>query len=91
MTHDSVVALRKKESFMEDPITDILRNGARQLLAQALEAEIELFIGGSVDFTGPGAALRKPFTVMRFGDRKILLFNHLGDLPCVRVTSAKSL
>ena len=39
--------------------------------------------GGSVDFTGPGAALRKLFTVKRFGGRKILLFNHLGDLPCV--------
>ena len=25
------------------------------------------------------------------GGRKILLFNHLGDLLCVRVTSAKSL
>ena len=44
MKHDSVVELKKKEPFIEDPITDILRNGARQLLAQALEAEVELFI-----------------------------------------------
>lgn len=44
MQEDSVVELKKKESFSEDPITDILRKGARQLLAQALEAEIELFI-----------------------------------------------
>jgi hypothetical protein len=57
--------------------------------AQLLTARV--ISGGSVDFTGPGVALRKPFTVMRFGGRKILLFNHLGDLLCVRVTSAKSL
>ena len=44
MKQDSVVELKKKESFIEDPITDILRKGARQLLAQALEAEVELFI-----------------------------------------------
>jgi hypothetical protein len=28
---------------------------------------------------------------LRFSGRNILLFNHLGDLLCVRVTSAKSL
>ena len=44
MKHDSVVELKKKEPFIDDPITDILRKGARQLLAQALESEIELFI-----------------------------------------------
>jgi putative transposase len=44
MKHDSVVELKKKEPFIEDPITDILRKGARQLLAQALEVEIDLFI-----------------------------------------------
>ena len=43
MKHDSVVELKKKEPFVDDPITDILRIGARQLLAQALEAEVELF------------------------------------------------
>jgi len=44
MKHDSVVELKKKEPFIDDAITDILRTGARQLLAQALEAEIALFI-----------------------------------------------
>ena len=44
MKHDSVVELKKKEPFIDDAITDILRKGARQLLAQALEAEIALFI-----------------------------------------------
>lgn len=44
MKQNSVVELKKKESFIEDPITEILRKGARQLLAQALEVEIDLFI-----------------------------------------------
>lgn len=42
MTQDNVIALKKPE--IEDPITDILRAGARQLLAAALEAEIEQFL-----------------------------------------------
>lgn len=44
MKQDNVVELKKKESFIEDPITDILRKGARQLLAQALEVEVEMFV-----------------------------------------------
>jgi transposase-like protein len=44
MKQNSVVELKKEEPFIEDPITDILRNGARQLLAQALEAEVEQFL-----------------------------------------------
>lgn len=42
MTQDNVIALKKPE--IEDPITDILRAGARQLLAAALAAEIEQFL-----------------------------------------------
>jgi len=45
MKEDSVVELRMKGPIIDDAITDILRKGARQLLAQALEAEIVLFIG----------------------------------------------
>ncbi len=37
----NVIELKKPVSFVEDPLTDILRSGARQLLAEALEAEIE--------------------------------------------------
>ena len=42
MTKDNVIALKKPE--FDDPITDILRKGARQLLTAALEAEIEIFL-----------------------------------------------
>ena len=44
MAKDNVVRLRKPEPFIDDPITDILRSGARKLLADALEAEIEDFL-----------------------------------------------
>lgn len=51
MTNDNVISLKKPESFVDDPITGILRNGARKLLAQALETEIELFINQYKDLT----------------------------------------
>ena len=44
MNKNNVTKLKKPETFVDDPITDILRNGARQLLAEALEAEIESFL-----------------------------------------------
>lgn len=44
MNKDNVIELKNPEPFADDPITDILRRGARQLLAQALETEIEIFI-----------------------------------------------
>lgn len=44
MPQDNVIELKKPEPFIEDPITEILRNGARKLLSEALEAEIESFL-----------------------------------------------
>jgi putative transposase len=44
MTSDTkVVALRQPDE-MDDPLTAVLRNGARRLLAQAVEAEAEAFL-----------------------------------------------
>ncbi len=40
----TVVPLRQPDALDEDPLTDILRNGARRLLAQAVEAEAEAFL-----------------------------------------------
>ena len=39
VSNDSVVKLVQPGSF-EDPLTEVLRNGARTLLAQAVEAEV---------------------------------------------------
>ena len=44
MTNDNVIELKKPAPFIDDQITAIIRQGARKLLAQALEAEIDLFI-----------------------------------------------
>ena len=44
MNQNNVFDLKKPEPIVEDPITEIIRLGARKLLAQALEAEIELFV-----------------------------------------------
>ena len=51
MTKDNVIDFKKPESFIDDPITDILRSGARQLLAQALEIEISSFLSKYADFS----------------------------------------
>jgi transposase-like protein len=44
MRDDNVFEIKKPEPFVDDQITQIIRQGARKLLAQALETEIELFI-----------------------------------------------
>ena len=41
MPKDNVVDFKKPEPFVDDPITEVLRTGAKKLLAEALEAEIE--------------------------------------------------
>ena len=51
MKEDTVVALRQLGSFSDDPLTDILRSGARQLLAQAIEAEVGAHIAAHSDLT----------------------------------------
>src|SRR3954451_3585182 len=40
----TVVPLRQQES-LEDPLTAVLRSGARRLLAEAIEAEADAFLG----------------------------------------------
>jgi putative transposase len=34
----------KKPAGVDDPVTEVLRQGARKLLAQAIEAEVEAFL-----------------------------------------------
>ena len=51
MKEDTVVTLRQPGSFSDDPLTDILRTGARQLLTQAIEAEVEEHISAHADLT----------------------------------------
>jgi len=49
MSKDNVIDLKKPQQLIDDPISEIVRNGARKLLAQALETEIELFMNQYAD------------------------------------------
>ena len=51
MTQDTVVALRGRDGFSPDPLTELLRQGARQLIAQAVEAELSGFLAAHADQT----------------------------------------
>lgn len=60
MGEDTVVCFRKPESA-RDALTELLRDGARQLLKQAVEAELEEFLGGRAeqrDALGRAAVVR---------------------------------
>ena len=48
MSNDNVIHLIQPGIF-DDQLTEILRNGARALLAQAVEAEVADFLGKHVD------------------------------------------
>jgi transposase-like protein len=41
---NTVVALEKTSPYVEDPLTEVLRKGAREMLAQAVEAEVAAFL-----------------------------------------------
>ncbi len=67
MGEDTVVQLRQPESYEEDPLTEVLRLGARRLLAQAVEAEVVAFIEGHGDLTDDA------------GRRRIVRHGHLPE------------
>ena len=48
MPNDTVIKLIQPGTF-NDQLTDVLRNGARALLAQAVEAEVADFLGTHAD------------------------------------------
>jgi putative transposase len=49
MTSDSTVVPLRQPDVVEDPLTAVLRSGARRLLAQAVEAEAEAFLAAMRD------------------------------------------
>ena len=44
MTRDNTVLRFQHPEEIDDPLTSVLRDGARRLLAQAVEAEAEVFL-----------------------------------------------
>src|SRR5688572_2663357 len=53
MTSDSTVVPLRQPEKTEDPLTAVLRSGARRLLAQAVEAEAEAFLAAMKDMRLP--------------------------------------
>ena len=49
MEEDNVISLRRPADRAEDPLTEVLRHGARTLLAQAIEAEVSTFLANHAD------------------------------------------
>ena len=49
MTSDSTVVPLRQPDAVDDPLTAVLREGARRLLAQAVEAEAEAFLASMRD------------------------------------------
>ena len=49
MTSDSSVVPLRQPDAVEDPLTAVLREGARRLLAQAIEAEADSFLASMRD------------------------------------------
>ncbi|MDO9565122.1 MAG: IS256 family transposase, partial [Candidatus Desulfaltia sp.] len=58
MNKDNLIELKNPEPFVDDPITEILRNGAKKLLAEALEAEIAGFLSQYADFKDDQGRMR---------------------------------
>ncbi len=68
MREDTVVQLRQPGTFSEDPLTEILRLGARRLLAQAVEMEVTTFVEMHADLTDEA------------GRRRVVRHDYLPDL-----------
>jgi putative transposase len=67
MTKDTVVAFRAPDGFSPDPLTDLLRRGARDLIAQAVEAELNTFLTAHADQTDAA------------GRRRLVRHSHLPE------------
>ncbi|MDG1336014.1 MAG: IS256 family transposase, partial [Tateyamaria sp.] len=53
MTRDTITALPDPNGFSADPFTDLIRSGARQLIEQALEAELAALLAQFSNETTP--------------------------------------
>ncbi len=57
MYEDTVVSLSNPDKISsDDPLTELLRAGARRLLADAVEAEVEAFIAEHAELTVDGGS-----------------------------------
>ena len=45
----TVVGLKKPFKIAEDPLTELLRTGAKKLIAEAVEAKLQDFLGTGIN------------------------------------------
>ena len=57
MNENRVISLRQKGAI-DDPLTEILRSGARRLIAQAVEAEFDTFLSSTAALVLPDGRQR---------------------------------
>ena len=58
MEQDNIVRFQRPDEPSEDPLTDVLRHGARTLPAQAIEAEVATFLASHADLVDEGGRRR---------------------------------
>lgn len=58
MNDNNAFEIKKPDTFIDDPITEILCQGARRLQAEALETEIEIFMRQYECLTDPSGRQR---------------------------------
>ncbi len=58
MRKGNAVPLEKPVEYPEDPLTEVLRRGSRQLLAQAVEEEVEGFLEAHRELRDEGGRQR---------------------------------
>ena len=82
MTTDNTIIPLSHPDVIDDPLTAILRDGARRLLAQAVEAEAEAFLAAMRELRLPGGRER----VVRHGHGpERLVQTGIGPVPVCRV------
>src|SRR3954449_8266789 len=85
--------MANENCWMESPLTAVLRNGARRLLAQAVEAEAEAFLaemrglrlGGRGGGVGGGRGRAERRGLRRADGRERLVQTGIGPVPVQRV------
>jgi hypothetical protein len=50
MSKHKIIELKKPGEFSENPLTELLHNGARQLISDAVEAELQELLNQYAEF-----------------------------------------
>ncbi len=83
MSHDNIISFKQPEETVNDPLTGLLRNGARELIAQAVNAELEELLA---QYTAHRSAAKQ--AVVRNGYLpKRTIQTGLGDVKAVQTLS----